>query len=333
MAKKEVPIKNTVRKVINKIGTNSKGGENLGLDMAKKEVPITNTPRKETNKIGTNSKGGENLGLDMAKKQVPAKSASRKVINKIGTNSKGGENLGLDMAKKKVPVTNTPRKELSEKEELILGDKVKKPCSECNKNLTVPKKKKIIKVTEAKMIEMIERIIGESALPGLDITKKNTDASGTISKKNITDVTSKVKSYMSKEEFPHQNGGEKIARKNTPKEEETVEANRGRGPQDLDYDNEVPEETKTRQKEAITGSSKMGNPKKAANAIDTKVGENVVKNVAKKKKELEKEPLYKKEPVPTEKDDKPIRTVNENKIIKEEIDRMMRISSYNQKTQ
>jgi hypothetical protein len=317
MAKKQVPITKTPRKVINKIGTNAKGGEELGLDMAKKKVPVTNTPRKETSKVGTNAKGGINLGLDKAKEKVPVTNTDRKVIGKVGSNAKGGENLGLEMAKKKVPVTNTPRKEITEKEELVLGD---------NKD---QKKKKVIKVTESRMIEMIEKIIRESALPGLTVTNKSHTDSGKVNNANIADVTKKVKSYMSKEEFPKQNGGEKIARQNTTKEEETVENNRGRGPQDLDYDNELPTETKAKHKEAITGSSKMGNPKKAGNAIDTKVGENVVKNVASKKKELEKEPLYKKEPVPTEKDSKPVRTVNEDKILQEEILRMKQMASYN----
>jgi hypothetical protein len=317
MAKKQVPINKTPRNVINKIGTNAKGGENLGVDMAKKQVPVTNTPRKETGKIGTNAKGGENLGLDMAKKQVPVNSVTRKVINKVGSTAKGGENLGLDMAKKKVPVTNTPRKEITEKEELVLGD---------NKDV---KKKKVVKVTESRMIEMIRRIVNETALPGLTVTNKSHTESGTVNKANIADVTKKVKSYMSKEEFPHQNGGEKIARQNTAKEDETMEDNRGRGPQDLDYDNELPDSVKKNHKDAMTGTSKMGNPKKAGNAIDTKVGENEVKKVARKKEELAKEPLYKKEPVPTEKDSKPVRTVNEEKILQEEISRMKQMASYN----
>jgi hypothetical protein len=59
-------------------------------------------------------------------------------------------------------------------------------------------------------------------------------------------------------EFPHQVGGEKIARKNTPAQEDEMRRNFA-GLENLEYDVEPSEGFKERMKMAIEGNSKMGN--------------------------------------------------------------------------
>ena len=157
-------------------------------------------------------------------------------------------------------------------------------------------------------------------------------------------------------EFPHPIGkGEKVARKNTPEEEETIEDNRGRNPLDLTYDIEPSTQFKDRLKKAIDGHSTMGNAPttvkpsikpsngadkgeeskdKDGNVIATpETGKKFEKESKRRIEIKKKEPRYNKEAQPTTK------SVNESKenssktVIEEEIKKMKNLLSYNKKTQ
>jgi hypothetical protein len=65
---------------------------------------------------------------------------------------------------------------------------------------------------------------------------------------------------LEKADFPNANTkGDKVARKNTKDDEETIDDNRGRNPFDLTYDIEPSQQFKDRLKKAIEGHSSMGN--------------------------------------------------------------------------
>ena len=131
--------------------------------------------------------------------------------------------------------------------------------------------KKTIKITESQMKHVLgvlteedvnqpyTKTIGKSAsqegvkqssVPGINITNKIHGESGKENDESIKDVTQKIKDYTTFEgndnpEFPKQIGkGEKVARVNTKDEDETVEDNRGRGPEDLTYDQEPSDQFK-----------------------------------------------------------------------------------------
>ena len=232
------------------------------------------------------------------------------------------------------------------KPKLILGDK--KVCDECGGEMTEgtcnecsnTTKKKVVKVTETKMIEMIKKVLRETRVPGMEVTKKNHTASGKENKSNLADVTAKIKKYLSFEgndnpEFPKQIGkGEKVARENTPSENETVESNRGRGMQDLNYDQEPSEQFKDRLKMSLEGNAKTGNSQDAANVIKTKTGKEKFKQIPKKQKAKKEEPLYNKEAVPVNTSKKTeVKESTENTVVLNEIERMKMMFKYNRNTQ
>jgi hypothetical protein len=151
-------------------------------------------------------------------------------------------------------------------------------------------------------------------------------------------------------EFPKAIGkGEKIARKNTPEQEDEIKKNFA-GLENLDYDIEPSEQFKKRLKMAIDGDKLMGNapttektnvtpsngaklgeePKdKDGNSIPTpETAKKIEKQVKNRAEDKKKRVLYKKEEVP----------VNESKekfsnILEEEIKKMKDMANYNKKTQ
>ena len=89
---------------------------------------------------------------------------------------------------------------------------------------------------------------------------------------------------------------------------------------------------------ALVGDSTMGNSQNAVGIVKTKTGENILKSMKNRREALRKEPIYPKEAVPVEIKPEPKlgRPVNENIISKEvteDINKMKRIFSYNEKTQ
>lgn len=256
---------------------------------------------------------------------------------KITTNN--DELSGSDEMKENTMDTNPT---IDKKKNIILGGDV-------NENT----KKRTLRLNENEMKQLIRRIIKEASEPTMDATtEKAITDSGKLNSDYLADVEKKIKKYLSftgndNPKFPNQvgQGEDKVARVATDEEEEMIDLNRGRGPQDLDYDTdsvgengEPPEPFKERIRKALEGDSTMGNDPDAGNAIKTDTGEKMWKNREKRLKARKEEPLYPKEAVPVEVKDKdggvvPKRTVNENKIIKEEIKRMKVLSSYNKRTQ
>jgi len=199
-------------------------------------------------------------------------------------------------------------------------------------------KKKTITLDEAQMAELIKKAIIEG-VPGIDITKRVTKEAGKQNAEALKQVESKIKQYVTykgskKPNFPEQNGigAEKKARVNTAEQDKLVDLNRGQGIGDADFDYEPGKEYTDRQKDAIEGSSKMGNPSDAANAIPTDVNKKVSKGIEARKKAKKTEPFYAKESVPVDtKKQEEVRSVNES--VEKDIARMKRMSSYNAKTQ
>ena len=87
---------------------------------------------------------------------------------------------------------------------------------------------------------------------------------------------------------------------------------------------------KERVKKALEGDSTMGNAD-GGNTIETDTGKNLAKAAEKRKEMKEKAPMYVK-------DVQPVKVVKEseeekNVLLEEEIKKMMKLSSYNEKTQ
>jgi hypothetical protein len=204
--------------------------------------------------------------------------------------------------------------------------------------------KKVITLSETEMTELLKKIILEAAGKNMDATTATAISnSGKQNNDALKAVQKKIKDYLSFKgnddpEFPNQIGKkeEKMARQNTDAQDDVVADNRGRGPQDLDYDTdgiddngEPSKKFQERLKKSLVGSSEMGNPSDAANAIKTDVGEKMVKNIERRRENLRMEPIYPKEAVPVKtKTEKQV-----NRPVNEEIERMRQMVSYNKKTQ
>ena len=188
-------------------------------------------------------------------------------------------------------------------------------------------KKKTLRLKESSLIEMINRIISE-AVPGVEMLKTTRAGSKREADAYQKDLTKKMKDYDNfegndKPEFPKQIGkGEKVAYRNSKEDDDYVDENRGRGPEDLKLDNDdtSSDKYKERLKKAIEDGDKPG--KDVANVTDSEAGKKTFKNIEKRRKSREKEPMYKK-------DAQPIKTEKVN----EEIKKMMHLVDYNKKTQ
>lgn len=207
-------------------------------------------------------------------------------------------------------------------------------CNECSKQMNESKKKKV-RLSEKELTDLIGKLVLES-IPGLEALKKS---HGQASGQDLKDSRKKIDDYLNfsgntDSEFPNQNGAEedKEAYRNNSDEEEFVDTYRGKGLQDLDYDNKPSKEFIDRLRMALEGDSKMGNGQKdTANTTSSKVGEKMFKSIDKEKKTRKAEPMYKKDPAPTTE-------VNESKkmsksLVSEEIQRMKNMTNYNKKTQ
>jgi hypothetical protein len=259
------------------------------------------------------------------------------------------------------------RKEKPEEECYECGDQYmeEETCPKCGKEVC-----ECGTMEESKLIDVIRRVVKESTkgdgnpfkkvvnnpktntdslksgAPGITITKKAQTGSKKENDDYATEVANKIKKYLSFEgndnpEFPKQIGkGEKMTIQTTDEENEYIEDTRGGGMQNLKYDHEPSEKFKERLKSSLEGDSKMGNPKKAANAVDTDLGQKMVKQIKRKEKKEDEFPMYNKDKQPVT-DKKPklgFVGVNESKtsmssILEEEIKKMKNISNYNKKTQ
>jgi len=210
-------------------------------------------------------------------------------------------------------------------------------CSECGSMMNESKtKKKVLRLTESEMVELIKRIVSES-VPGQTVTKAAQDQSKKDNEANAKEVGDKIKKATTIEgssnpEFPHQNNeGTKVALQNTEEENEYVDDNRGGTSLNLDYDQEPSKKFTQRLKNALEGDSKMGNSQDAANVVKSDLGKKLAKKAERKEKKEKDAPMYNK-------DAQPVKEVNESvnpisNTLMEEIEKMKKMASYNQKTQ
>jgi hypothetical protein len=216
-------------------------------------------------------------------------------------------------------------------------------CEECGKEICecgsgmYESKKKTLRLTESELINLIAKMVNES-VPGLDAAKKSRKESGVENNSYLSDVDKKMKDYLSipgnnNNKFPDQNKeGESVKVNNTEKEDEFVADQRGRGLENLEYDNEPSEQFKKRLKMSLDGDRLMGNSSDdVANVVKTDLPKKLEKEVKRKSEDKKAEPLYKKEP-------QPVKSVNESKvsidpILLEEMRKMKKLTNYNEKTQ
>lgn len=204
--------------------------------------------------------------------------------------------------------------------------------------------KRKVRLKESEFIDFISKMVTEAmkgepgipGIPGVTVTKKAQAGSKKENDQHNAEVEKKMKDYLSFDgndnpEFPKQIGGDKMAVNNTEEEEETVEDNRGRMMVDINYDQEPSETFKKRAKDSLEGSTRLGNPKDAANSIPSKVGEKVKKDGEKLQKIKKEEPRYNKEA-------QPIKNLKESKfkmssLVEEDIKKIKKLETYNKKTQ
>jgi hypothetical protein len=209
-------------------------------------------------------------------------------------------------------------------------------CNECGGAGMYESKKKTLRLKESEMLDMIQRIVKES-VPGITVTKKAQTQSKKDNEANASDVAKKIKGATTFDgndnpEFPKSIGkGEKVARKNSPEQEEEIEDNRGGGLEDLHYDIEPSQQFKDRLKKSLDGHTSTGNSQDAGNVIKSDLGKNIAKKVERKMKQRKDTVMYNKDAQPT-------KVVKESKnnlssILEEEIKKMKNIATYDKKTQ
>jgi hypothetical protein len=215
-------------------------------------------------------------------------------------------------------------------------------CEECGKEICecgggmYESKKKTLRLTEKELTGLIAKMVNES-VPGLEAAKKSRTESGKENNSHLSDVDKKMKDYLSipgnnNNKFPEQNKeGESVKVNNTEDEDEFVADQRGRGLENLEYQNEPSEQFKKRLKMAIGGDKLMGNSQDASNVVKTDLPKKLEKEVKRKSEDKKSEPLYKKEP-------QPVKSVNESKvsmnpILLEEMKKIKKLTNYNEKTQ
>ena len=214
--------------------------------------------------------------------------------------------------------------------------------------------KKTVRLTESELIKLISKMVSES-IPGLQAAEKSHLESGKENKAHLADVETKMKKLASFDgndnpEFPKAIGkGEKVARKNTPEQEEEIAKNYA-GLENLEYDIEPSEQFKKRLKMAIEGDTLMGNGKvtepasiepsngaekgkeakeKEGNHIQTpETAKKIEKQVKDREEDKKNRVLYSKEKVPVSES-----KVNFSSVLEAEIKKMKNITEYNKKTQ
>jgi hypothetical protein len=229
----------------------------------------------------------------------------------------------------------------------------KKCCEKCGKELCecggmYESKKKTLRLKESELANLIVKMVNES-VPGLDAAKKSHTESGKENKANLAAVEKKIAGLLKFDgndnpEFPKAIGkGEKVARKNTPNQEDEIKKNFA-GLENLDYDVEPDEKFKKRLKMAIEGDVTMGNAPttepakikpsngadkgedskdKDGNSIPTpETAKGIQKQVKDRQKDKDNRELYNKQAVPVK-----------SKSINEEVEKMKKMFKYNEKTQ
>jgi len=228
------------------------------------------------------------------------------------------------------------------------GDMNEEKCEKCGKQLCEcesmnesTKQRRVLRLTEAQLVDMISKIVNES-VPGLQAVENSHKVNDKETKEHMANVDKKLKDALSIDgndnpEFPKPIGkggpdtlNPKKAVNNTEEEDEEMSMDRGENPLDLDYDQEPSEGFKERVKKALEGDSTMGNAQ-GGNTIPTDTGKNLAATAEKRKKHKEEAPMYVK-------DLQPVKVVKESteekkNVLEEEIQKMKKLTSYNEKTQ
>jgi len=211
-------------------------------------------------------------------------------------------------------------------------EKCGKQLCECGELYETKKERKVLRLTESQLVDMISKIVSES-VPGLTAVENAHKGTEKETKEHMGQVDKKIKDALSIEgndnpEFPKAVGkGEKMAVNNTDEMDEEMSMDRGEGALDLDYDHEPSESFKDRVKKALEGDSTMGNAD-GGNTVPTDTGKKLADIAEKRKKHKEEAPMYVKDVQPVNE------TVEKKKtLLEEEIEKMKKISSYNEKTQ
>jgi hypothetical protein len=227
---------------------------------------------------------------------------------------------------------------LKNKKEVKEGtcEKCGKEICECGSMMNESKKKKTLRLTESELVALIGKMVNES-VPGLTVTKKSHTDSGKENNTHLSDVDKKMKDYLSipgnnNNEFPEQNKkGDSVKVNPTNEEEETIADEKGRGLENLEYDHEPSNQFKERLKKAIEGDASMGNSQDYANVVKTDLPKKLEKEIKRKSEDKKEEPRYNKEAQPTKSMNESV--VSSSSILEEEIKKMKKLTSYNEKTQ
>ena len=220
-------------------------------------------------------------------------------------------------------------------------------CEKCGKGLcecgsmkeesiNETKNRRVLRLTEAQMIDMITKMVKESNVPGLKTVENVQKINKKETAEHMATVDKKIKDALTIEggdnpEFPNANGkGDKKAIHNTEAENEEMSMDRGEAALDLDYDHEPSEEFKARVKKSLEGDSTMGNAD-GGNTIPTKTGKNLQAIAEKRKKYKKEAPMYVKDVQPIKELKEEVSKVNN--VLEEEINKMKNMFSYNEKTQ
>ena len=228
------------------------------------------------------------------------------------------------------------------------GDMNEEKCEKCGKQLCEcesmnesTKQRRVLRLNESQLVDMISKIVNES-IPGLQAVENSHKVNDKETKEHMSNVDKKLKDVLSIDgndnpEFPKPIGkggpdtlNPKKAVNNTEEEDEEMSMDRGENPLDLDYDQEPSEGFKERVKKALEGDSTMGNAQ-GGNTIPTDTGKNLAATAEKRKKHKEDAPMYVK-------DLQPVKVVKEStdekkNVLEEEIQKMKKLTSYNEKTQ
>ena len=221
-------------------------------------------------------------------------------------------------------------------------------CNECGYMKESTKKK--LRLKESELVSLIRNMVTEAAkgqpgipgIPGVTVTKRAQTASKKENDTNSKDVRKKLEDYSSFDgndnpEFPKPIGkGDKMAFRNTSDNEKKIEDNRGETNTDLTFDHEPSEGFKKRVKDALEGSSEMGNSSDAGNVVKDKVGNQIVD-----KKKRKVEDRKKKKDVswghswvmPADVEVVAESKSEDNKLLNEEFEKIKRLTNYNKKTQ
>jgi len=213
-------------------------------------------------------------------------------------------------------------------------------CNECGGAMNESKKRKV-KLTESELVNFINKIVKES-VPGLRIATDMKSKSGKINTDANKETGDKIKKSLNFEnnnnpDFPNQIGKEKekAARTNSEDEDEYVQDWRGGSMLDLKYDSEPSDQFKDRLKKALEGDKTTGNAQDGdvANVIKSDLGKKIAKAVERKKENVKKMPLYKKDIQPSKETSSVNESLKTKSVLNEEIKRMKDMVQYNKKTQ